>query len=360
MTTALKRALLPTLGRVLSLGFCGAFLLAPAAQAQQPSSLPALAQMDGPNRRELLLEGARREGQLNIYTSMTAATANKVKLDFERRYPGVKVRLWRAGSDAVLRRAVTEARANRHTFDVLETNGPVMEAAQREMLLQKVASAHFEDLIPQALLPHREWVATRLNLFVMCFNTNLVKKAELPKTYDDLLDPRWKGRLAIDADDSEWLMSAFEPADEARGLNLFRQIVATNGVTVRKGHALLAEMVTAGEIALSLTCYNYKIDQDRKAGAPVDWITIGPVVARANGAGVSRRAPHPHAALLFYEYMISEAQGLLQGLELVPVNTKIESPLKSREVKFVDSKRALEEQEKWEKIFNEIFVIKSR
>lgn len=203
-------------------------------------------------------------------------------------------------------------------------------------------------------------MATRLNLFVMCFNTNQVKKSELPKTYDDLLDPRWKGRLAINADDSEWLMSAFEPADEARGLGLFRQIVATNGITVRKGHSLLAEMVTAGEIAFSLTCYNYKIDQDKKAGAPVDWITIGPAIARPNGAGVSRRAPHPHAALLFYEYMISEAQGLLQGLELVPVSVKVESPLKGREVKFVDPKRALDEQEKWEKVFNEIFVNKPR
>lgn len=357
MKLTLMRALRTVLGQgAYVVFFCAA--LSSAAQAQQPSSVSALAQTESANRHEILLEGARREGLLNIYTSMTAATAAKVKADFERRYPAVKVNLWRASSEAVLQRSVTEARANRHTFDVVETNGPELEAVQREKLLQKVSSAHFADLIPQALLPHREWVATRLNLFVMCFNTNQVKRTELPQTFEDLLHPRWKGRLAIEAGDADWLMSVFDPADEARGLNLLRKIVATNGMAVRKGHALLAEMVTAGEISLGLTCYNYKIDQDRKAGAPVDWISIGPVIARPNGVGVSRNAPHPHAALLFYEYMISEAQGMLQSLELVPVNVKVESPLKGRAVKFVDAKRALDEQEKWDKLFNEIFVIK--
>jgi len=358
MKLTLMRAVHAVLGQGVCFIFFCAALLSSAAQAQQPSSLAALAQMDGPNRQEILIEGARREGLLNIYTSMTASTAAKVKADFERRYPGVKVNLWRASSEAVLQRSVTEARANRFTFDVVETNGPELEAVHREKLLQKVNSAHFADLIPQALLPHREWVATRLNLFVMCFNTNQVKRADLPKTFEDLLHPRWKGRLAIEASDADWLMSVFSPAEEAAGLNLLRKIVATNGMTVRKGHALLAELVTAGEISMGLTCYNYKIDQDRKVGAPVDWISIGPVVARPNGIGVSRNAPHPHAALLFYEYMISDAQAMLQALELVPVNVKIESPLKGREVKFVDAKRALDEQDKWDKLFNEIFVTK--
>ena len=345
-------------GRLFAI-ICGAFLSF-AVQAGPTLSLSALAQMDGANRREILIEGARREGQLTIYTSMTASTAAKVKADFERRYPGIKVNLWRASSEAVLQRTVTEARANRHTFDVLETNGPELEAAHREKLLQQVKSSHFADLIPQALMPHREWVATRLNLFVMCYNTNQVKQSELPKTYSDLLHPRWKGRLAIEAGDSDWLMSAFEKADEASGLNLLRKIVATNGIEVRKGHALLAEMVIAGEIALGMTCYSYKIDQDRKAGAPVDWLSLGPVVARPNGVGVSRNAPHPYAALLFYEYMISEVQEMLQELELVPVSVKVESPLKGREVKFVDAKKALDEQEKWDGLFKEIFVIKRR
>ena len=326
------------------------------AVAQQPATIAALAQTNPPNRLQQLIDGAVREGTLNLYTSMTASTIAKVKGDFERRYPGVRVNLWRASSESVLQRSVSEARANRHVFDVLETNGPEMEAAQREKLLQPVSSPHFADLIPQALLLHREWVATRLNLFVQCFNTNKVARDNLPKSFADLLHPRWRGQLAIEAGDSDWFMSVIDSLGEQKGLKLFRDIVATNGITVRKGHALLAERVIAGEISMGLSCYNFKIDQDRKAGAPVDWISIGPIIARPNGAGVSRHAPHPHAALLFYDYMISDAQPLLTELELVPVSVKIASPLAAREVVFVDPRRALDEHVKWERLFNDIFI----
>jgi len=328
--------------------------------AQELRGLRELALFEVPDRLKHLVDGANREGMLNLYTSMTAPTAAKLKADFERRYPGVKVNLWRASSESLLQRTVTEARARRHTFDVLETNGPEMEAAQREKLLQAVSSPHFRDLIPQALMPHREWVATRLSLFVQCFNTRQVKPEDLPRSFEDLLHPRWKGRLAIEASDYDWFMSVISTLGEEKGLKLFRDIVAVNGMTVRRGHALLAGLVIAGEIPMGLSCYGFTIDQHRKAGAPVDWISIGPVIARSNGAGVSRNAPHPHAALLFYEYMISDAQPFLTGLELVPVSAKIESPLKGRQSQFVDPKRARDEQAKWEKLFNEMFVTKSR
>ena len=328
--------------------------------AQASADIAELANLKGPGRLKQLVDGAMREGTLNVYTSMTASTAARVKADFERRYAGVKVNLWRASSESLLQRSVTETRANHHNFDVLETNGPEMEAAQREKLFQPVLSPHFEHLIPQALLPHREWVATRLNLFVQCFNTIKIKRENLPRSFEDLLHPRWKGQLAIEAGDSDWLMSVIDHLGEEKGLKLFRDIVATNGVTVRKGHALLAERVIAGEISMGLSCYNFKIDQDRKAGAPVDWISIGPVIARPNGVGVSRKAPHPHAALLFYDYLISDAQPFLTELELVPVSVRIESPLKGREVRFVDPTRALDEHAKWDRLFADIFVTRSR
>lgn len=338
-----------------------AVLIPDRVGAQAPrDDIHALMKLEGRDRSTRLVNGAVREGALNLYTSMNAATGAKIKADFEHRYPGVKVNLWRAGSEAVLQRSVTEARAGRNNFDVLETNGSEMEAAQREKILQAVASPYFADLVPQALMSHREWVATRINLFVQCFNTNRVAADTLPKSFEDLLHPRWKGRLAIEATDHDWFMSVVQNLGEEKGLKLFRDIVAVNGMSVRKGHALIVEMVNAGEIPLGLTCYSYKVDQDRRAGAPVDWISIGPIVARPNGAGISRNPPHPHAALLFYDYIISEAQQLLAELDFVPVSTKIESPLKGRQVQFVDPRRALDEQGKWEKLFHEIFIGKTR
>ena len=337
--------------RVLAIGLA---LLGTASQAAPPS-LQELALDTRPDRAQRLLEGARREGEVSVYTSMTAATVAKVKADFEQRY-GVRINLWRASSENIVQRAITEARAGHSGFDIVETNGPEMEAIQRAGLLQKVDSPHFQNLIAQAQFAHREWVATRMNLFVQCYNTRLVKSDELPREFADLLKPRWKGQLGIEAGDADWFQAVVQEMGEAKGLAYFRQLVATNGLSVRKGHALLAEMVISGELAFSLTCYSYKNDQDRKAGAPVDWVSFGPLLARPNGGGISRQARHPHAALLFYEYMINEAQPLLAQLELIPVSTKVDAGLKGKPIRFIDPGRVLDGAEKWEKLYHDIIV----
>src|SRR6202012_2894128 len=121
-------------------------------------------------------------------------------------------------------------------------------------------------LIPQAILPHGEWVGTRLNVFVYAYNTNLVKKADLPKTYQDLLNPKWKGKLGIEAEDLDWFAGAVtdlagqKGMDEKKALDVFRNIATTNGYSVRKGHTLLANLVASGEVPLALTVYNYKAE----------------------------------------------------------------------------------------------------
>lgn len=346
--------------RVARLACCTVLILVCAlcmdsTVSAQGMSLADLAAYQGADRLPRIVEGAKREGQVNLYTSLTAATAAKVKADFEKRY-GVRINLWRASSENIVQRVLTETRAGRGDFDVVETNGPEMEAIQREGVLQKITSPSFRELIAQAVFPHREWVATRLNVFVQCYNTRLVSKAELPKSFEDLLDAKWKGRLGIEANDADWFQTVVKDMGEQKGLALFRQLVATNGLSVRKGHALLAELVTSGEIAFSLTCYSFKIDQDRKAGAPVDWTSFGPLIARPNGEGISRRAKHPYAAMLFYEYMLTDAQPLLAQLELAPVSTRIDSGFGTRPVRFIDPKAVLDESEKWEKLYQEIFV----
>lgn len=326
-----------------------------AAANAAAAGIAELARDAGPDRAQRILAGAKREGEVTVYTSLTAGTAAKVKADFERRF-GVRINLWRASSENILQRVTTEARAGRADFDVVETNGPEMEAIQREGLLQRIDSPYFKDLIPQALLPHREWVATRLNLFVQCYNTRLVKAGEVPRTFTDLLDPRWKGQLAIEANDADWFQAVVQDMGEAKGLEFFRRLVATNGLSVRKGHALLAELVTSGEIAFSLTCYSFKVDQDKKAGAPIDWTSFGPLLARPNGGGISRKAKHPHAALLFYDYMIGDAQPLLAQLELFPVSAKVETNLKGKPLRFIDPKQVLDESAKWDKLYEDIIV----
>jgi len=265
--------------------------------------------------------------------------------------------MWRAGSEKVLQRAVAEAKGNRHTVDLVETNGPELEMLHREGLAQAVKSPHLADIIPAAKQPHGEWVGTRLNVFALAYNTKAVKKDELPKSYEDLAQPRWKGRLGIEADDNEWLAGVLQQIGEEKGIQLFREIVQKNGISVRRGHTLLTNLVASGEVPLALTVYNYKAEQLKSQGAPIDWFAIGKAVARPNGAAVMKRAPHPNAAVLFYDFELSEeGQRILAKRDFVPTNRKVESPLNKIPLLVVDPKVMLDEQAKWSKLYEELFL----
>jgi iron(III) transport system substrate-binding protein len=134
------------------------------------------------------------------------------------------------------------------------------------------------------------------------------------------------------------------------GVQLFRDIVAKNGLSVRKGHTLLNNLVAAGEVPLALTVYNYMPAQAKEQGAPIDWFVLEPAVARANGIGIMKNAQSPNAAALFEDYMLSEAQGTLVSLNYVPTSKKVESPLKEIPIKIVDPAETLDNSAKWERV----------
>ncbi len=168
-----------------------------------------------------------------------------------------------------------------------------MEALAREKIL---APGHdrpvLMDLIAGSVPAHHEWAATILSVWVQAYNTSLIKKSELPKTWNDLLDSKWKGRIGIEAKDDDWFATVVqELGGEKQGLDFFRKLAGTNGISVRKGHTLLNNMVVSGEVPLALTVYNYMPEQAKKKGAPIDWFAIPPAIARSNAVGVARNAP---------------------------------------------------------------------
>ena len=333
------------------------------AQAGKPvmsaADYAALAMYEGADREQRLVQGARQEGTLLVYTSLTVEDITELAEAFEKKY-AIKVKFWRASSEKVVQRILTEGRAGRSYFDVVETNGPELEALARERMLQKATSPHFASLIPQALMSHREWVGTRLNMFVQIYNTKLVKKEDFPKSYQDLLDPRWKGRLGIEAEDADWFGTVVKELGEEKALRLFRDLVATNGLSVRKGHTLLAGLVASGEVPFALTVYNHNADKLKKKGAPVEWDVIPPAVIRPNGMALSRAPPQPHAAVLFYDFMLSDGQTILAKNEYLAVTRKAGSVLERLQLKFVDPVTVLDESAKWEKLYKEIIIRHSR
>jgi len=179
------------------------FLAPPAPAQPRPPTLAELAMYDGPDRTKRLVDGAKKEGAVTVYSSVTVDDMKVLAGAFEKKY-GVKLQAWRASSESILQRAVVEYRGARYDVDAIETSAVEMESLHRERLLQEVKSPHIADIVPAALRPHREWIGDRLNIISARYNPTLVRKQDIPKSYDELTDPNWKGKLSIAADDAVW------------------------------------------------------------------------------------------------------------------------------------------------------------
>ena len=343
-------------GREL-MAMLAALLIAFPSVAQTPAD-PA--RFTGPDRTLRLIAGAKKEGALTLYSSAPVAVMTDVTNAFTRKY-GVKVSLWRGGSEQVMQRIITESRGARVAADVMETAGPNIEAVAREKLLQPVETPMTAGLMPEAVAMNRPWIVSRLSVFTIAYNTNAVRKAEAPKSYSGLADPKWKGKLGIEADDDNWLMAMSEALGGEAGIKLFRDIVATNGISVRKGHSLLANLVSSGEVPVALDSYVDEVAVLKKSGAPIETVFAAPVIAMPTAVGVLKRAAHPYAAVLFVDFLLSEeGQKILAAHDVVPANPKMQRLPPGVKLVLMDSGKYLDENAKWTKMYKDIFVNRTR
>jgi len=313
----------------------------------------------GADRAERLAAKARAEGTLTLYTSLATTESGPLAQAFEKKY-GVKVQLWRALSENVLQRALTEARGGRRSLDVVETNAPEVEALAREQVVAEFDSPYFADLQAWALPSHRRWASDRANLLVTGYNTGKVKREDLPASVEGFADPKWKGRLSIEATDSDWMYAIVQfmahAGSEERGLAFFRQLAALKP-EMRKGHILVAQLVAAGELAVCLTTYSGNAESIKAKGGPIDWVAVDPLVGRPQAVALTKNAPHPHAALLFADFLLSpEGQKLLGDLGRVPASRTQRTLLDEHKSIMVDPIKWTEEAPKWEKLWNELFL----
>ena len=325
------------------------------AHAQQPDR--TLFDYNGPDRMDRIVAAAKKEGTLTVYASIAQSDMTKLTAMFEKQY-GVKVAVWRSGSDEVLHRAITESNAKTYKADLFYDPSTELEALSRENILQAVNSPSFNNLLPGSVSEKHDRANVLVSVFVQAYNTKTIKPQDLPKTFQDLLDPKWKGKIGIEAKEASWLAATVNAmGDEATGIKLFRDIAAKNGISMRQGHSLTKNMVIAGEVPLALTVYTYMADQAKREGAPIAWFAMEPVIARANAIGIARQAPHPNAALLFYEFLLGpDAQKLFASLDYAPSNSTVASPLQNLKYTLIDPAVSLDQRAKWEAIFDQTMM----
>jgi iron(III) transport system substrate-binding protein len=347
------------------LAFSVCSLAAAAALAVEPlPGVVAVASYKGAERTERLVAGAKKEGELMLYSSLTQDDQLRLAGDFKSRY-GVTIKFWRGSQTHILQRVLTETRGGRFEFDALETNSPQIEALAREKLLQKMNSPYVDEvLLPETVPAHGEYTPDRLNLLVYAYNTGAVKRAELPKSWDELLDAKWKRRVGMESSNVEWFAALVDAMGEKKGLELFRRL-GDNGVAVRTGHTHSTGRVIAGEIPLVLGVFSHDVDRMKVKNAPVDWFVLPPAVVLPSAVAVSRRATHPHAAALFYDYMLTDGQKFYTEVYRVPANknydTHVRRLVRERHpIKVVNAHEAIDDYDKWHALYKKLIVDRSQ
>ena len=326
--------------------------LAVAAHAQD---IDAAMKLKGDARMKALVEGAQKEGEMMVYHSTQLEDLRPVFDAFTKKY-GVKIRDWRSSSENVAQRVISETRGGKRDVDFIENNAPDQEALVREKMLRTMDSPHFADMRAGTLPAHKQWATSTIDVFVQTYNTDRVKKADLPRSYEDLANPRWKDKLGIEAEDWGWFGTIIETMGQEKGVKTFRDIVSTNGISVRKGHTLMAQLVATGEIPFALDAYSYKPPQLKDKGAPIDWIALPPVIAQMHAVAVPAKASHPFAAALLFDFFLGEGQEILAKRHFTPSSTKVPSPFANVQLKFIDPAENLDKQQQWTKQYDDVVV----
>jgi iron(III) transport system substrate-binding protein len=297
-----------------------------AANAAATPAEKVYSQLNGlpaDQQRAEAIKQAKQEGTLSLYTSLTEELVKPVQEAFQQQ-TGVKMQVFRASSETVLQRTLQEVSANRVGNDAVETNFGEMGALSQQGVLADYRGAAYAS-VPQSGR-FKGWLADRLNIMLPAWNTRLIKPGEEPKSWEDLADPRFKGKLTMELSDSDWYENVTKHwlangKTQAQVDDLWKRIVAN--ANVAKGHTVMAELLGAGQTAVDAMNYSYITENTAKKGAPVAYRSASgvaqvPAFARPQGVSMMKGAKHPAAAWLFNDWMLNEGQKLLVSLGLTP------------------------------------------
>jgi iron(III) transport system substrate-binding protein len=330
--------------------------------AGAPMSIPQLALYQGADREKMLIEGAKKEKAFTLYDSHT--WFRTFVKEFEKKYPFITVSEFRSDSSTMLKRTLEEFKAGQYLVDVIETTAATMKIMNKEGMFQEYFTPdarYYPDVVKEKGKIGFDYIGDRETYNSLGFNTKLVSPAEAPKTLKDLLDPKWKGKMAIAGTSTgvRWVGSMLITMGREFLNKLGEQEIKVQNIS----GAALAGLVVSGEVPLSPTIFDANVTTAKQKGAPIEWRPLEPVVATGGYTGLSAKAPHPHAALLFIDYLHSkEGQQLIMKGGLWSPREDIGGVEQKFKKLYIDEKYPLEEMEQkfaeWQKLMQQIFIRK--
>ena len=310
---------------LLSLAILIALTPAPSIAAAARSAedvWKSLEKLSAAEREKKLIEGAKSEGEMLWYTNSGVENASRYVQAFRKNYPFINATFWRSKTRQVTQRVVSEANAGRHLVDVIKPSTDLLP-----ILLEKNLIGRYDTPLRSIYPAHaKSSYYTNMNYAfrVFAFNPRKVNRKDAPKSWDDLLQPKWKGEILFDESSLEEVMALLTAWGREKTVNFFTKL-SQQQLLIRIGRDTTTQMMMAGEAALAVTTYAYNNEGLRAQNAPVDWVAEDLIPALIYPLTMARNAPHPYSAALFYDFLISEeGQRLIAREGRVVAHPKVE------------------------------------
>ena len=332
----------------------GAALVLPALADAAPQTVKEIANYTGADRQSILEAGAKKEGEVMVYT--TGTQTGPIMEAFRKKYPFINLKVYRATSSAVARRVLEEYSANRYSVDTFNLSTGALRAIRDAGILMPYSSPEFEKIGKEFFEAKHHWAHNFHSSIGLGFNTKQVSPEEAPKTYEDLLDPKWKGKMALSGRPTT-LGNFTGILVLTKGEDFVRKLGKQDIPVYKMSGRALSNMVVSGEVALSPEVYNSHMKNSKRKGASVDWRALGPVFGNIGASALPKKPPHPHGAMLFIDFMLSrDGQQMMQKLGYV--SPRIDLVNRDRPKELIDlysRPNYPTEIEKWLKLANKSF-----
>jgi iron(III) transport system substrate-binding protein len=264
------------------------------------------ASLTGPQRKAFLEEGAKKEGEMVFYTSLSLTDYPKIMPYFEKSYPFIKTNTYRALPSGVFNKVDTEARAGRFAADVIGTAPVEMWQLKQRKLSAAYLSPEQKALPPGSHDADGYWQGFEVTPLVLAFNTKQVNGTDAPRTYQDLLSPKWKGKMSLGTEEYTWFNILLESMGAKKGAEYMQALAKQELQMPGSSSVMRVQLMLAGESAIALAARGRRVTEYKQQGAPIDFRILEPYGAEPNFVALMERAPHPYSALLFIDWILSE------------------------------------------------------
>lgn len=257
-------------------------------------------------RKVVLEEGARKEGQVVFYTSISLSDYPKIMAAFEQAYPFIKTNVYRSTPSGIFRRVDTEARAGRHAVDVVGSASVEMWQLKQRQLSTSYLSPERKAFPSASYDPEGYWAAFEVTPIVIAFNTKWVPPEEVPRSYEDLLNPKWKGKMSLGTDEYAWFHVMLDRMGKEKGLEYMKALSRQQLHMPGSSSVMRVQLLLAGESAIALAARGRRVTEFKEKKAPIDFRILDPYPAEPDLVALMHRSPNPHAAILFFDWFLSE------------------------------------------------------